>query len=122
AAVNMNGGTPWANLVTPHDLDHAEAFPVLKEGFGLPVIGPEKEADRIPGIDRRVKEGDTVSIGRQSARVIETPGHTAGHITYHFADAGIAFTADTLFALGCGRLLECKPPVMLDRKSTRLNS
>jgi len=113
-AINRTGWTPSSILVTHHHLDHVEAIPVLKERFGLTVIGPEKEADRIPGIDRRVKEGDTVSIGRQSARVIETPGHTAGHITYHFADAGIAFTADTLFALGCGRLLECKPPVMLE--------
>lgn len=112
-AIGRTGWTPSMILVTHHHVDHVEAILPLKERFGLTVIGPAGEADRIPGIDRQVKEGDTVPVGRRQARVIETPGHTAGHISYHFADAGIAFTADTLFAIGCGRLLECKPPVML---------
>src|SRR5690606_7176008 len=71
-----------------------------------------REAEKIPGIDRSVREGDSVRLGRSEALVLETPGHTAGHVSYYFADAGIVFTADTLFALGCGRLFECPPPVM----------
>jgi hydroxyacylglutathione hydrolase len=113
-AIERTGWTPTLLLITHHHADHVEANLALKERFGLTIVGPAKEADRIPGIDRQLGEGDTVRVGNQEARVIETPGHTAGHISYHFADAGIAFTADTLFALGCGRLFECKPPVMLE--------
>ncbi|MCT7377324.1 hydroxyacylglutathione hydrolase [Chelativorans salis] len=113
-AIERTGWTPTMILTTHHHGDHVEANLALKERFKLAIVGPAAEADKIPGIDRRVKEGDTVRVGRQEARVIETPGHTAGHISYHFANAGIAFTADTLFALGCGRLFEGKPPVMLD--------
>ncbi|WP_163265639.1 hydroxyacylglutathione hydrolase [Chelativorans alearense] len=112
-AVERTGWTPTMILTTHHHGDHVAANLALKERFKLAIVGPAAEADKIPGIDRRVKEGDTVRVGRQEAQVIETPGHTAGHISYHFADAGIAFTADTLFALGCGRLFEAKPPVML---------
>ena len=113
SAVERTGWRPTMILTTHHHPDHVEANLALKERFGLTITGPAAEADRIPGIDRAVSEGDTISIGKQSATVIETPGHTAGHVSYHFSDAGIVFTADTLFALGCGRLFECKPPVML---------
>ncbi|MAS12151.1 MAG: hydroxyacylglutathione hydrolase [Nitratireductor sp.] len=113
AAVERTGWRPTMILTTHHHPDHVEANLALKERFGLSITGPAAEADRIPGIDRTVSEGDTVTVGKQNATVIETPGHTAGHVSYHFSDAGIVFTADTLFALGCGRLFECKPPVML---------
>lgn len=113
-AVERTGWTPTMILTTHHHGDHVEANLALKERFGLKIIGPEAEASKIPGIDETVKEGDVVRVGGQRAKVIETPGHTAGHISFHFPDAGIAFTADTLFALGCGRLFECKPPVMLE--------
>ncbi|EKF17811.1 hydroxyacylglutathione hydrolase [Nitratireductor pacificus] len=112
-AVERTGWRPDMILTTHHHPDHVEANLALKERFGLTITGPATEAERIPGIDRQVREGDTVRVGAHEAIVIETPGHTAGHISYHFAGAGIAFTADTLFALGCGRLFECKPPVML---------
>ncbi|WP_048645087.1 hydroxyacylglutathione hydrolase [Nitratireductor soli] len=112
-AIERTGWRPTMILTTHHHVDHVEANLALKARFGLTIIGPAAEADRIPGIDRQVKEGDKVRVGAQEAVVIETPGHTAGHISYHFAGAGVAFTADTLFSLGCGRLFECKPPVML---------
>lgn len=112
-AVERTGWRPTMILTTHHHVDHVEANLALKARFGLTIVGPAAEAERIPGIDRPVKEGDTVRLGAQEAIVIETPGHTAGHISYHFAGAGVAFTADTLFSLGCGRLFECKPPVML---------
>ncbi|MDN2568414.1 hydroxyacylglutathione hydrolase [Aquibium sp. A9E412] len=113
AAIERTGWKPTMVLVTHKHPDHVEAIPALKERFGLTVVGPAAEADSIPGIDRTLAEGDTVRVGRHEAKVIETPGHTAGHISYHFADAGIAFTADTLFALGCGRLFEGSPADML---------
>lgn len=113
-AVERTGWTPTMILTTHHHPDHVEANLALKERFGLRIVGPAAEASKIPGIDETVKEGDAVRLGGQQVRVIETPGHTAGHVSYHFPQAEVAFTADTLFALGCGRLFECKPPVMLE--------
>lgn len=104
---------PSILLVTHHHTDHVAANLVLKERFGLTIIGPAREAEKIPGIDRSVREGDVIRVGEEEALVIETPGHTAGHVSYHFHESDTLFTADTLFALGCGRLFECKPPVML---------
>jgi hydroxyacylglutathione hydrolase len=79
---------------------------------GLRVIGPAKEAARIGGIDVQVEEGQFVEIGGMAARVIETPGHTAGQVAYVFDEDEIAFTGDTLFSLGCGRVFETPLGVM----------
>ena len=79
---------------------------------GARVSGPAAEADRIPGIDVALKDGDTVSIGGHVGEVWEVPGHTLGHIAYIFRSAGIAFVGDTLFAMGCGRLFEGTPDQM----------
>ena len=86
--------------------DHTGGNAAIKDATGALVIAPAAEAARIPSADRLVAEGDTVSLGAHSATVFETPAHTAGHITYHFADDAAAFTGDTLFAMGCGRLFE----------------
>jgi hydroxyacylglutathione hydrolase len=112
AAIERTGWRPTALLITHHHGDHVEANLALKQRFGLTITGPKAEASKIPGIDVEVAEGDVVKLGKETASVIETPGHTAGHVSYHFAGAAVVFTADTLFALGCGRLFECKPPVM----------
>jgi len=79
---------------------------------GARVSGPAAEADRIPGLDVALKEGDTVSIGGHVGEVWEVPGHTLGHIAYIFRSAGMAFVGDTLFAMGCGRLFEGSPEQM----------
>ena len=93
-------------LTTHHHTDHVDANLGLKEKFDLEIIGPINEAVAIPGLDRSVMEDDEFQFGSHMVRVIETPGHTAGHICYHFPDDKILFAADTLFALGCGRLFE----------------
>lgn len=93
-------------LTTHHHTDHVEANLGLKGKFDLEIIGPVNEAVAIPGLDNSVMEGDEFQFGSHTVRVIETPGHTAGHICYHFPDDKILFAADTLFALGCGRLFE----------------
>ncbi|RIK87814.1 MAG: hydroxyacylglutathione hydrolase [Hyphomicrobiales bacterium] len=111
-AIGRTGWKPSLLLVTHHHHDHVEANLALKRRFGLRIVGPEAEADRIPGIDETVREGDALALGSQEIRVIETPGHTAGHVCYHLPAAGIVFTADTLFALGCGRLFEAPPETM----------
>lgn len=101
-------------LVTHHHEDHVEGIAELKEAFGCTVTGPHAESAKIPGLDRAVSEGDEVRIGDHVARVIETPGHTLGHISYHFAGDALLFCADTLFALGCGRVFEGTMPMMWD--------
>ncbi len=112
AAIERTGWRPSLLFVTHHHADHVEANLALKARFGLRIIGPAAEADRIPGIDETVAGGDAVALGSQTVRVIETPGHTAGHVSYHLPQAAVAFTGDTLFSLGCGRLFEAGPEVM----------
>jgi len=114
AAIERTGWKPDLLLITHHHGDHVEANLTLKQRFNLTIVGPKKEAAKIPGIEKTIVEGDTIKFGRHEIKVMETPGHTAGHVSYHFPDEGILFAADTLFAIGCGRLLECKPPVMFE--------
>ena len=100
-------------IVTHHHADHTQGIPALRAAFpGLRVVGPAKEAARIAGLDLAVNEGDFVEIGELRARVIETPGHTAGQVAYVFDEDEIAFTGDTLFSLGCGRVFETSMAVM----------
>ncbi|HEY4344361.1 MAG TPA: hydroxyacylglutathione hydrolase [Parvibaculum sp.] len=93
-------------LNTHHHFDHAGGNAELKEKTGCVIVGPKGEKDLIPGIDRAVGEGDIVELGTARARVIDVPGHTRGHIAYHFGNDHVVFVGDTLFALGCGRLFE----------------
>ena len=99
-------------LNTHHHWDHAGGNLALKEKWSCEIIGPRAEADRIPGIDRLVGDGDTVMLGESKSEVFDTPGHTSGHIIYHFSDDGAAFVGDTIFAMGCGRLFEGTPKQM----------
>lgn len=91
---------------THHHPDHAGGNLTLKEIYDCHIVGPRGEAATIPGIDTLLGDGDVFELGESRARVYETPGHTLGHIVYHFEDDGIAFVGDTLFAMGCGRLFE----------------
>ena len=86
--------------------DHTGGNAAIKAATGAGVTGPQAEAPRIPTLDRGVGEGDTVRIGEHVAHVLDTPGHTAGHIVFHLAGDAILFSGDTLFAMGCGRLFE----------------
>lgn len=106
AALTEKGWNLTHILTTHHHADHTGGNAALKAKFGCEIIGPKPESDRIPGLDHAVGEGDTVSFGGHVATVYETPGHTAGHISYLFRNAGVGFVGDTLFALGCGRLFE----------------
>lgn len=86
--------------------DHTGGNAEIKAATGCFITGPEAEYARIPTLDVQVKGGDTVMLGEATAKVIDVPAHTAGHIAFHFADDHAAFVGDTLFAMGCGRLLE----------------
>jgi hydroxyacylglutathione hydrolase len=99
-------------LVTHKHADHIQGIPALKERYGAKVIGPRAEADQIPKLEEKVGEPDTVEVGSLRARVYDTPGHTAGHICYWFDKEKLLFSADTLFALGCGRPFE-RPAAVL---------
>ena len=99
-------------LNTHHHGDHAGGNLELKSRTGCTIVGPRADAARIPGIDVSVGEGDVVELGTHRAAVYDTPGHTRGHIVYHFAAARAAFVGDTLFAMGCGRLFEGTPSQM----------
>ncbi len=93
-------------LITHHHGDHTGGNLALKQAFNCRITGPASEAGRIPGIDDTVKGGDAFRIGEHEVRVIDTPGHTLGHISYRLPGARLAFVADTLFAVGCGRVSE----------------
>lgn len=86
--------------------DHTGGNAGIKAAHGAKVSAPAAEAARIPTLDVPLSEGDTVTLGAHVAAVMETPGHTAGHIVFHLADDAVIFTGDTLFAMGCGRLFE----------------
>jgi hydroxyacylglutathione hydrolase len=85
--------------------DHAGGNAELKAKTGCEIVGPQ-EVTRIAPLDRPVSEGDIVELGQTRLKVLETGGHTLGHISYHDAEDRIVFVGDTLFALGCGRLFE----------------
>jgi hydroxyacylglutathione hydrolase len=100
-------------LITHHHADHVQGLPGLKARYPkIRVAGPAKEASRIGAIDIALAEGDFAHVGDIAAKVIETPGHTAGHIVYWFVEDDVAFCGDTLFALGCGRVFETPLAVM----------
>jgi hydroxyacylglutathione hydrolase len=115
AALKEKGWTLTDILVTHHHADHVQGVAPLRAAFPrLRVAGPAKEADRVPGIETKVAEGDVVRVGALAAKVIETPGHTAGHVAYWFEAEGAVFAGDTLFAMGCGRVFETPMAVMWD--------
>ena len=94
-------------LNTHHHWDHVNGNPKLQKHFGAKLVVPEKEKDQIKGnINITLNEGDIFELGPASANIIETPGHTMGHICYHFAASDVLFTGDTVFSMGCGRLFE----------------
>jgi hydroxyacylglutathione hydrolase len=100
-------------LITHHHGDHIQGIPGLKAKFPLArVIGPAKEAKKIGGLDLAIGEDDVVITGALEAKVIEVPGHTAGHVAYWFEDEDTLFAGDTLFAMGCGRAFEERPAVL----------
>lgn len=106
ARVEATGANVTKILSTHHHLDHSAANPALAERYGAPVYGHKSDAGRLPGLSVGVDEGDTITLGEHTARVLFIPSHTMGHVAYVFDDAGVCFTGDMLFAGGCGRLFE----------------
>ena len=99
-------------LITHHHDDHIAGVKALAAATGARVIGAAADAHRLPPIDDAVAEGDIVRIGMDEGRVIDVSGHTVGHVAYHFPASKVVFTADSLMALGCGRVFEGTMPQM----------
>jgi hydroxyacylglutathione hydrolase len=99
---------------THHHWDHVGGNLELKQQTACKIIGATHDQHRIPGIDITVNEGDKIALGTEQAIILETPGHTAGHIVYYFANEPALFCGDTLFVMGCGRLFEGTAQQMWD--------
>ncbi len=107
AALEAAGGRLDLILLTHHHGDHIADTDVVRARFpGCKVVGAAADAHRLPKLDQAVKEGDTVTLGSATGRVIDTPGHTRGQINFFFPGGPILLSGDTLFSLGCGRLIE----------------
>jgi hydroxyacylglutathione hydrolase len=105
-ALEKAGGRLDLILLTHHHADHIAGTDEVRAHFGCPVVGATADRNRLPKLDQAVAEGDTVRLGNATGQVIETPGHTVGQINFFFPDGDILLSGDTLFSLGCGRLIE----------------
>jgi len=114
AALDETGWTLSDILITHHHYDHVDGLPDLLAVHPARVIGAAADAHRLPPLDLKVSEGDTVTIGSETGHVIDVSGHTIHHIAFHFPDSSALFTADSLMALGCGRVFEGTKPQMHD--------
>ncbi|MGZ3282466.1 MAG: hydroxyacylglutathione hydrolase [Xanthobacteraceae bacterium] len=112
AALKATGWRLSDILVTHHHADHTGGIAELKQKYSCRIVAPHAEAARIPQVDATVRENDKVKVGSLEARVFETPGHTAGHISYFLPADKVAFVGDTLFSIGCGRVIEGTPEMM----------
>ena len=93
-------------LNTHHHYDHIGGNKDLKKKFGSAIVGFKEDADRIPEIDILVEDNQVWQAENFIAKIIHVPGHTSGHICFHFFKEKLVFTGDTLFSLGCGRIFE----------------
>jgi hydroxyacylglutathione hydrolase len=106
AALEAAGGRCDLIILTHHHGDHVNGVDEVRAKYGARVIGAQADAHRLPKLDQAVMPGDTIKVGETEGQVIDSPGHTIGHVAYHFADGDVLLCGDTLFSLGCGRLLE----------------
>jgi len=106
AALDESGWTLSHVLITHHHADHVDGLSSILARHPATVIGAKADEHRLPDLDVSVTEGDTLTIGGETAHVIDVSGHTVGHIAFHFPQSGVVFTADSLMALGCGRVFE----------------
>lgn len=99
-------------LLTHHHWDHIDGLPALLERAPARVWGAKADAHRLPPLDHALSDGDRFEFGGEEAHVYDVSGHTIGHIAFHFPASRLLFTADSLMAMGCGRLFEGSPALM----------
>ena len=101
-----NNFIPELILNTHHHADHVAGNADLEKLYNIPVIAPLAELKIIPHAHKGVREGDAIEHSGIALHVIETPGHTLGHVVFYESGIKALFSADTLFSMGCGRLME----------------
>ncbi len=112
AALSERGwGLDWI-LLTHHHWDHVDGVADLRDAYGARVIGAAADAHRLPPLDQAVADGERFSLLGEEVLVMDVSGHTVGHIAFYLPGAEAVFTADSLMALGCGRLFEGTPQQM----------
>lgn len=110
AALDARGWVLDDILITHHHDDHIDAVGDLRGNAR--VIGGMADSHRLPDLDLAVSDGQEITVCGQAVHVLDVSGHTVGHVAFHMPSAGLAFTADSLMALGCGRLFEGTPAMM----------
>ena len=110
--------------VTHHHWDHIDGVDTLRERFGAKVRGCKADAHRLPTLDYSHEDGDSFDFGEFTVTVMDVSGHTEGHIAYYVPQAGVLFSADSLMALGCGRVPDGQAELMeqMYRSITRLSA
>lgn len=99
-------------LLTHHHADHVDGAAEVVAATGARVVGNAADARRLPPLDLALAPGEELVLGASRAAVIDTPGHARGHVSFHFAEGEVLLCGDTLFSLGCGKLLEGTPEEM----------
>jgi len=110
--VNNHGWNLKIVLLTHHHPDHVQGLETLENRTSLKVVGAKADASRLPPLDIEVSEGEEIEVCGEMAQIFDVSGHTNGHIAFHFPASKLAFTADSLMAMGCGRLFEGTPAQM----------
>lgn len=114
AALEQRGWGLDHILITHHHSDHIQAIPEIVAATGARVAGNQSDATRLPPLDDPFQAGDQLNLGGIRIEVIDAPGHTIGHVAFYLPDEGFVFTADSLMAMGCGRLFEGSAEQMWD--------
>ena len=117
AELNRRGWTLSHVLLTHHHWDHVDGLQAILAEHPANVIGAAADAHRLPPLDVQVAEGDRFDVGGEPVEVFDVSGHTVGHVAYYMPQSSAVFTADSLMALGCGRLFEGTPAQMWDSLS-----
>jgi hydroxyacylglutathione hydrolase len=110
--LTQRGWTLTEVWLTHHHDDHIQGLGEILEMFPVTVTGATADAHRLPDLDRQVGEGDQFAFAGHEVQVLDVSGHTLGHIAFYVPDEDVVFTADSLMALGCGRVFEGTPAQM----------